>query len=163
MVAAQQARRVRLGSRLTLVFESRDTIRQALEELLRAERVTDATDVSAKVDDFNSFVPHTGQLGATLYVEANDAAELGAALVELDGVQSCVSLEVEGHRIAGETLEGEVADELAAASFITFRVPPQAWEAWRRGAHVAAVVAHARCSERAELTQEQRSAIVAGL
>lgn len=125
--------------------------------------MTDTADVSARVDDFNTFVPQTGHLGATLYVEANDAAELGAALAELQGVQRCVYLDVEGHRIAGQALEGEVADELAAASFITFRVPPQVWEAWRRGAGVAAVVAHSRCSERAELTQEQRSAIVAGL
>ena len=163
VVAAQRARRVRVGSRLTLVFESRDTIRQSLQELIRAERVTDAHEVSAKIDDFNALVPQDGQLAATLYVEASDAAELGTTLADLAGVQGCVSLEIEGVRISGETQHGDAANELAAASFMTFQLPADAQEAWRRGAGVTVVVAHAACAERAALTTEQRSAIAADL
>jgi hypothetical protein len=163
VVAAQRERRVRLGSRLTLVFESRATIRLSLEELLRADRITDDSEVTAKIDDFNTFVPAGGQLGATLYVEATDSAELGAALTELAGVQRSVYLEVAGQRIDGEALEGEIADELAAASFIAFQLPSEVCEAWSRGASVAAGVAHPHCSERTELTSEQRSAIGADL
>ena len=163
VVEAQRQRRVRLGSRLTLVFESRDTIRLALEEMLRSDRVTDASEVSGKTDHFNEFVPRAGHLGATLYVEATDPAELGAALADLEGVQRTVYLEVAGHRVPGETLEDASADELAAASFITFPLPDECCEAWRRGDTVAAGVAHPGCSERAELTQEQRAAIAADL
>lgn len=160
---AQRERRVRLGERLTLVFESRETIRLSLEELLRAERIRDAGQVSAKIDDFNVFVPQPGHLGATLYVEASDAAELGTALADLEGVQRAVYLEVAGRRYAGNTLQGEPADDLAAASFIAFPLPADASDAWRGGAGVVAGVAHPSCSERAELTTAQRSAIGADL
>ena len=163
VVEAQRQRRVRLGSRLTLVFESRDTIRLALEEMLRSDRVTDASEVSVKTDHFNEFVPHAGHLGAILYVEATDAAELGAALLDLEGVQRTVYLEVAGRRVPGEAIEDESADELAAASFVSFPLPDECREAWRRGDAVAAGVAHPGCSERAELTPEQREAIAADL
>lgn len=163
VVEAQRQRRVRLGTRLTLVFESRDTIRLSLEELLRSDRITDAGEVTAKVDDFNSFVPARGQLGATLYVEATDAAELGDALTDLAGVQRSVYLEIAGQRVDGEALEGEIADELAAASFIAFPLPSEIRQAWLQGAPVTAGVAHPHCSERTELTSEQRSAIGADL
>lgn len=163
VVEAQRGRRVRLGDRLTLVFESRDTIRVSLEEMLRADHVTDTSAVSAKVDAYNEFVPQAGHLGATLYVEATDAAELGSALADLEGVQRSVYLEVEGRRIPGAALEDDAADELAAASYIVFAVSDEAREGWRRGGGVVAGVAHPRCSERTELTAEQRAAIAADL
>ena len=163
VVEAQRERRVRLGARLTLVFESRETIRLALEEMLRSDRVTDTAVVSDKTDHFNEFVPHAGHLGATLYVEAADPAELGAALAELEGVQRSVYLEVAGRRVPGEAIEDESAAELAAASFVSFPLPDECRDAWQRGDTVAAGVTHPGCSERTELTQEQRLAIAADL
>lgn len=163
VVEAQRERRVHLGERLTLVFESRDTIRVSLEEMLRSDRISDEGEVSARVEAFNEFVPQGGQIGATLYVEATDPAELNTVLSDLEGVHRSLYLEIGGVRVAGEALEDEPADELAAASFVTFRVTPETREAWLGGAPVAAGVAHANCSDRAELTEAQRAAIGADL
>jgi hypothetical protein len=159
VVESQRERRVHLGERLTLVFESRDTIRVSLEEMLRAERISDQSEVSARVDAFNEFVPQAGHLGATLYVAAAEPAELNTVLSDLEGVHRSLYLEIDGVRISGQALEDASADELAAASFITFAVPPEAREAWRRGGRVAVGVAHPNCSDRAELSEAQRAAI----
>lgn len=163
VVEAQRERRVHLGERLTLVFESRDTIRVSLEEMLRSDRISDDDEVSARVDAFNEFVPQGGHIGATLYVEAADPAELNTVLSDLEGVHRAVYLEIAGVRVGGETLDDAPADELAAASYITFRVPPEARDAWLAGAPVAIGVAHPTCSDRAELTEAQRTAISADL
>ena len=163
VVDAQRERRVHLGERLTLVFESRDTVRVSLEEMLRSERVSDEAEVSARVDAFNEFVPQGGELGATLYVEANDPAELNTRLADLEGVHRAVYLEIDGIRVNGRTVDDASADELAAASFVRFAVPPEAREAWLRGGRVAVGIAHPNCSDRAELSDAQRAAIGADL
>lgn len=163
VVEAQRDRRVHLGERLTLVFESRDTVRVSLEEMLRSDRISGEEEVSARVEVFNEFVPQAGHIGATMYVEATDPAELSTVLSDLEGVHRAVYLEVGGVRVSGQTLEDAPADELAAASYVTFAIPDEAREAWFNGAPVAVGVAHPNCSDRAELSEAQRTAIGADL
>ena len=160
---AQRDRRVALADTLSLVFESRDSIRESLEEMVRSEHITDPEEIAHDTAAFNDFVPREGRLGATLYVEASDPAELGAALTRLASVHTQVYIEVDGDRVAGAPAEGEAAEELAAASFIVFTLTQSQRDAWLRGGAVAVGVTHPECAARTVLTEAQRAAIGADL
>ena len=160
---AQRDRRISLAETLSLVFESRESIRESLEEMLRSERITDPDEIAHDAAAFSDLVPHDGRLGATLYVEAGDAADLGAALASLEGVHTQVYLEVDGDRVQGAPAEGAAAEELAAASFIVFSLTASQRDAWLRGAAVAVGVTHPRCTTRTVLSEAQRAAIGADL
>ena len=160
---AQRDRRVALAGALSLVFESRDSIRESLEEMIRAEHITDPQEIAQDAAAFNDLVPREGRLGATLYVDAGDAAELGTALASLEGVQSQLYIEIGGERVHGTPAEGAAAEELAAASFVVFALTARQREAWLRGEPVAVAVAHPQCTARSVLTDRQRAAIGADL
>ena len=156
-------RRVTLGDRLELVFENRETIRSAVEELVRAEHVTDPEQIAADVDAFNAVIPKPGSLGAMLFMEVLDPADLTEAAVELQGVAACLYIDVGGTRAAGVPEVVNPPDEAEPAVFVSFPLSSEQRQAWKGGAEVVAGVEHPAASARVALAEEQRSAIAAEL
>ncbi len=156
-------RRVALGQLLSLVFENRETIRAMIEEVVRAEHLSDASRVEKEVDAFNAVLPHEHELEATLYVEVADPAELGSRLEELEGVERVVYLEVGGARINGEPRVVAHVDEPPSAFYISFALDADQCDAWLSGSPVAAGVEHSAIRARVELDDEQRRALAADL
>jgi len=156
-------RRVELGTLLSLVFENRETIRSLIEEVVRAERITDAESVEREVAAFNTVVPPSEQLEATLYVEVADPAELAPRLEELQGIEAAVFLEVAGRRVRGTPRPFTHGDEAAPAYYISFALDRSQREAWLSGAPVAAGIDHPAVRTTVTLDDEQRRSLAADL
>src|SRR5438128_3925948 len=69
-------RRVRIGPRLTLVFENRQTLWFRVQELLRVARLSDALRVQAELDVYNRLLPGPDMLQAALLIEVTDQTRL---------------------------------------------------------------------------------------
>jgi uncharacterized protein DUF3501 len=61
-------RRVRIGPRLTLVFENRQTLWYRLQEVIRIARLSEPRRVQRELDLYNRFLPGRNQLQAILLV-----------------------------------------------------------------------------------------------
>jgi hypothetical protein len=66
-------RRVRLGPRLTLVFENRQTLWFRVQEVLRVARLADPARVREELAVYNRLLPGRGRLQAALLTEPADA------------------------------------------------------------------------------------------
>jgi hypothetical protein len=62
-------RRVRLGPRLTLIFENRQTLWYRVQEILRVARLADPLRVQLELDWFNRLLPRRGRLQASLLID----------------------------------------------------------------------------------------------
>lgn len=71
-------RRVRIGPRLTLVFENRQTLWFRLQEVLRIARLAEPERVQEELNLYNRLLPGRGQLQAALLIEVAQ----GTALTE---------------------------------------------------------------------------------
>src|SRR5207244_1396137 len=60
VIAAKQARRVTVGPFMTFVFENRLTVKFQIQEILRAERVTEDAQVRAELAGFHETLPGGG-------------------------------------------------------------------------------------------------------
>src|SRR3989442_12839520 len=69
-------RRSRLGPRLTLLFENRQTLWFRVQELLRVARLTDAVHVQRELDLYNRLLPGRNRLQAALLIAVVDEARL---------------------------------------------------------------------------------------
>ena len=159
----QRHRRVSLGRILSLVFENRETLQAALEEMLRTERTSEPGRVTAGVAAFNAVLPGNAVLGSTLYIDVADPAELAQAIADLGGVERTVYLDVGGDRVAGVPDDAEAEDEAAGAWHVGFPLGAPHQDAWRTGAEIAVGVEHPACSARVVLAEAQRRAIGADL
>jgi hypothetical protein len=162
--AADARRDLRISlAGVSLVFENRETLVVALEEALRAERITDATRVAAEVDAFNRLVPAEGELIACLYVDAADQAELGGRLADAAGLDRAVYLDIGGSRAAAVAGPVDADAPAAAVSLLRFPLDEEMRRSLDAGADISAGIDHPSHRARAVLTAAQRQAVTACL
>src|SRR3954447_17348613 len=65
-------RRVRIGPRLTLTFENRQTLWFRIHELLRVARLGDPQRVQHELDLYTRLLPSRGRLQAALQIEVHE-------------------------------------------------------------------------------------------
>src|SRR5262249_58457312 len=65
-------RRVRVGPRLTLLFENRQTLWFRVQEVLRIARLTEAVRVQQELDLYNRLLPGRNRLQAALLIEVEN-------------------------------------------------------------------------------------------
>lgn len=84
VMAEKAPRRLHVGPHLTLLFETRETIRYQVQEMMRAERIVREADILHELGTYNELLGGPGELGATLLIELDDPAardeKLGAWL-----------------------------------------------------------------------------------
>jgi hypothetical protein len=73
-------RRVRIGPKLTLIFENRQTLWFRLQEVIRIARLGDAREVQQELNLYNRLLPSRDLLQAALLIEISDPAQLGVEL-----------------------------------------------------------------------------------
>jgi len=163
VIEAKKHRRVTVGPFVTFVFENRLTVKFQVQEILRAERITEPHAVAEEVEGFNTMLPGAGELSATLMIELRGAdEEVKAKLHELYGLSQHLWLEVGGQRLHIEMEPGreEPARGVAAVQFVHVKVPDGA--ALLRGPS-ALLVDHPKYSHRAALSDETRRSLAADL
>ena len=149
-----------LGSDLVLVFETRETVRTALEEQLRSERVDDVERIAGEAAAFAELVGDENELVATLYVDVADPVALAERLGELAGVERAVALEVGGRRSVARSDPG---DSGSGAFHLVFALDREQRDGLLGGLAVSLRVEHPACRAVATLGAGQARAIGADL
>src|SRR5690606_3366932 len=89
LMRAKQQRQVLVGDSLNFLFESHDTVRYQIQEILRVEGLTDESRIERELETYNRLLAGPGELGCTLLVELNgqcDSREFEA----LAGLTGCL-------------------------------------------------------------------------
>ena len=80
VLAEKAPRRIHVGPHLTFLFETRETIRYQVQEMMRAERIVREADILHELATYNDLLGGPGELGATLLIELADPAARDARL-----------------------------------------------------------------------------------
>ena len=88
---------VAVGDKVSIVFENRDTVIFQIQEMLRAERITDLDKIREEIAVYNELIPNPGELSATLFLEIEDQSHLRDDLLKFLGIDEAVFLKVGGH------------------------------------------------------------------
>lgn len=161
VIEVKRVRRVSVGPQVTIVFENRTTMIFQVEEMCRAEGISEPDKIQDEIDVYNKILPDEGQLGATLLVEITDEAEIQKTLERLVGLQEHVWLVVGGERIKAEfDPEQFAADKLAAVQYLRFSLDAAAQQALKTpGTAVAVAVDHPSYRHEARLGEASRASL----
>ena len=86
-IETKRRRRIELGTVVTVMFESRDTMWYQIQEMLRAERVISEEGVLDELRAYNPLIPEPGQLCATIFIELTSDAAMREWLPKLVGIE----------------------------------------------------------------------------
>ena len=167
LIEMKRPRRVQVGRHLTFVFENRGTVWFQIQEMVRAERIVDEAKIAEEVEVYNSLLPGSGQLAATMLIEITEPSQIKPVLDTLLGIDTrdYVKLTVWPHVIVGDFETGHSDEErgkLSAVHFVRFALPPEAQRIFA-SAEVALVVEHPNERARAVLSEETRRSLACDL
>ena len=163
VIEAKKDRRVTVGPTVNFLFENRLTVKFQVQEILRAERITDPAAIAEELEGFNGMLPGPGELSATLMIELlGTDAEVKAELAKLYGLSKHLWLEVGGQRLPIEMEPGreEPGRGVAAVQYVRVKVPDA--QALLRGP-AALLIDHPQYNHRAELPEATRRSLAQDL
>ena len=151
LMREKQLRQVLVGETLNFMFESLETVRYQIQEVLRAEVVTDELGIQREIETYNRLLGAPGALGCTLLVElgGDSASHSLEALAELE--RSLYVRMPSGHRVHADATSERSPQRLSLVQFLSFAV--------RGVAPVAVGCAHPLMGMEASLSREQRRAL----
>jgi len=146
VMAHKRNRTVQLGGNVTLLFEDEMTMRYQVQEMLRSERIYEATGIQDELDTYNPLIPDGNNWKATMMIEYPDLDERRQALARMIGVEDRVWIQVEGcpkvYATADEDLARENEEKTSSVHFLRFELDASMKKALAAGANIRMGVDH---------------------
>jgi hypothetical protein len=167
IIALRRLRSVALGEHVTLQFESEQTVRYQIQEMLRIEKIFEEEGIRQELDAYLPLVPDGANWKATMLIEYPDANERKRELARLIGIEDRMFVEVEGgervYAIADEDLDRENEEKTSAVHFVRFEFSPDAIARIKAGAAVKLGCDHTNYPAHVVIAAETLAALVADL
>jgi hypothetical protein len=152
----KRRRRVHLGTVVTVMFESRETMRFQVQEMARVERIMTDEGIQEELDTYNVMVPEPGQLCATLFIELTSDEELREWLPKLVGIERSIVMRLTDGSEVRCVVDAQHAAQLtrehvtSAVHYITFELTPD--QVARFGDGVELAIDHPAYMEQTQLS-----------
>ena len=164
IIELKRRRRIALGDQVTLVFENRDTVIFQIQEMMRAEKISDLDKIREEIEVYNELIPAPGELSATLFLEIEDQTHLRDDLLQFLGIDEAVHLKVGSHSIHARFEEGRSKeDKISAVQYIKFPMDEQALQAFIKGERAELVIDHPNYKAYTPIESETRESLMEDL
>ena len=142
VMAHKKSRQLALGENARLYFEDELTIRYQVQEMLRIEKVFEATGINEELEAYNPLIPDGHNWKATFMIEFDEPTERAERLGQMIGIEDKVWLQVAGcdriYPIADEDLERDNEEKTSSVHFLRFELSPAMITAVKHGETVIA-------------------------
>jgi hypothetical protein len=140
-------RRMELGTNTALYFEDRQTMQYQVQEMLRIERIFEASGINEELEVYNALIPDGANWKATFMVEFPEIEERRVMLQQLVGVENRVYVQIgdseRNYAIADEDLERSDEKKTSAVHFLRFELTHEQVKTLKEGAAITAGIDHA--------------------
>jgi hypothetical protein len=171
IIELKKHRRVAVGDQVTFVFENHDTMWFQIQEMLRAEHMTDLDRVREELEVYNALIPEAGELSTTMLIEITQESQIRERLVSLIGIDEAVTIEI-GDAAGGNSIciRGEFEagrskeDKLSAVQYVRFKFSDAARRAFVAGTQpVRLIIDHPSYRHQAVLDDAVRRSLAQDL
>ena len=166
VIEIKSRRRVSVGPLVTLVFENRDTALFQIQEMLRAERIVDPAKIQDEIDVYNTLLPDSGEVAATLFIEVTEESRVKPVLDAFIGLDAGKSLRMVtgGHEYFAQFEAGHGReDKISAVHYVRFPLGEKGRAALEATRSARLVLKHGAYSAHAELSSETVAELIEDL
>tara|TARA_B100000029_G_scaffold497173_1_gene564433 strand:+ start:183 stop:761 length:579 start_codon:yes stop_codon:yes gene_type:complete len=142
----KKTRRVLLGEHVLLLFEDETTIKYQIQEMLRIEKVFEATAIQDELDAYNPLIPDGDNWKCSLLIQYEDLDERKQRLSDMVGIEDKIWLQVGTepriYPIADEDMDRSRDEKTSSVHFLRYQLNPGQVATLRSGASISAGVEH---------------------
>ena len=159
---------VHIGPSATLYFEDRQTIQYQIQEMLRVERIFEASGIEEELDAYNPLIPDGSNWKATFMIEEPDVEKRRELLTSLIGVEDRVWVRIDGNEqvfaIADEDMDRDTQEKTSSVHFLRFELSEKMVMDIRQGAALGVGIDHRNYTHEIEPVADSiRDALIADL
>lgn len=161
VIEEKRPRRVSVGEFITIVFENRKTALFQIQEMLRAEMISDPEGIQAEIEAYDIMVPRPGELRVTVLIEIDERERRRRELDRLTGIENHLAIEVGTARVPARFhLWRETETTASPVNYAIFRFTPELAREFADSAEpTRIVISHPHYRAEAEITGETREVL----
>jgi hypothetical protein len=164
IIDLKRRRRIAVGDRVSLVFENRETVIFQIQEMMRAERITDLDKIREEITVYNDLIPRAGELSATLFIEIEDQSNLRHELLKFLGIDEALFLKYGETKIQARFEQGRSKeDKISAVQYVRFPFTQDDRAAFAAAREVTLSIEHPNYRAQSRLEPESREALLEDL
>lgn len=124
----KERRRIHVGAHLTFLFECTETVLYQVQEMMRLEQIVREKDIVHEIDTYNQLLGGPGELGATLLIEIEEAADRDEKLRAWLGLTEHLYVRLQqGEKVRATWDPAQVGtDRLSSVQYVKFATGPTA-------------------------------------
>lgn len=146
VIGHKRDRILSVGPNATWCFEDQLTVQYQVQEMLRVERIFEASGIQEELDAYNPLIPDGTNWKVTFLIEFPEVDERRVRLAGLKGVEDRCWVQVAGFdrvmAIADEDLERENEEKTSAVHFLRFELTADMCTRAKAGAAINVGIAH---------------------
>lgn len=146
VLAHKKNRKLHVGKNMQLIFEDRLTIRYQVQEMLRIEKIFEASGIQEELDAYNPLIPDGDNWKCTLFIQYTDVDERVEQLQKLAGIEEKIWIQIGESDpifpIADEDMERTDENKTSAVHFLRFQLNPDQLAAATTGQTMSVGVNH---------------------
>ncbi len=167
IIAHRKMRSIFLGEHVNVQFESEQTIRYQIQEMLRIEKIFEEEGIQSEIDAYAPLMPDGTNWKATMLIEYADIAERKRELARLIDIEDRMFVEVEGHprvyAVADEDLDRETDEKTSSVHFLRWELTAPMRAAVLAGAAVKLGCDHTHYPAHLQIPAETLAALAGDL
>jgi hypothetical protein len=167
VMAHKARRRIQLGPEISLTFEDRKTIIYQIQEMMRAERMVDPDAIQQEIDIYNTLLPDSGELSATLFIEITDSDQIKEKLHKFLGLTDGQNLwlQMGDEKIYARFEEGRSEeDKISSVHYVRFHISPEAQDRLNDPfTETMFCISHGEYQYETRITEDTRESLYASL
>ena len=146
VMAHKKNRRLALGTNAALYFEDRLTMQYQIQEMLRIERIFEASGINEELEVYNALIPDGSNWKATFMIEFPEVDERQEMLEQLVGIENRVYVQIADFdrvfAVADEDMDRADDKKTSAVHFMRIEFSPEQSAALRSGSSLVAGIDH---------------------
>ena len=167
VIESKKHRSISIGNNIVLLFESFETIKYQVQEMLRIEKIFKKEEIEEEIGAYQALIPDGNNFKATMLIMYPDVEERRKMLEKLNGIENKMWLSINKsskiYAMADEDLDRANDEKTSAVHFLRFQLNSEEVDLFKNSDNIQFGVDHDEYSTSIKVTRDTYQSLLRDL
>ena len=167
VIESKKHRSINIGNNIVLLFESFETIKYQVQEMLRIEKIFKKDEIEEEIGAYQALIPDGNNFKATMLIMYPDVEERRKMLEKLNGIENKIWLRINQsskiYAMADEDLDRANDEKTSAVHFLRFQLNSEEVDLFKNSDNIEFGVDHDEYSTSIKVTRDTYKSLLKDL
>ena len=167
VIESKKHRSINIGNNIVLLFESFETIKYQVQEMLRIEKIFKKEEIEEEIGAYQALIPDGNNFKATMLIMYPDVEERRKMLEKLNGIENKMWLRINQsskiYAMADEDLDRANDEKTSAVHFLRFQLNSEEVDLFKNSDNIQFGVDHDEYSTSIKVTRDTYKSLLKDL